>query len=188
MREIEKVAVWIRKFSNPRMNESQNCDLMTLIEDTITLNRHKFQFVGVTTKIRHESDKRPAIFATPANVLIWLNAAFSEMLDIASESSQDIVYIDIKEDEDSKTVLLSLHVDTTPHGQAESVAGALEHLADKIPGSSNFNVKTTARFFEINIRFPLLNYIGCELVDRTISVKNKIRPIENKPCILIVDD
>jgi CheY-like chemotaxis protein len=149
LKDIENFAVWFRKFSNPRITETQICRVLGMVEDTLNLNLHRLVKQGVNTKVRKEDSCNPFILAIPVDLIMWLNAAFSEICNVI-EDHGGFIYIDLSEDHDSAT--LAVHSNSVRNAKQKMSTGTLEKLARRLPGSIRF----TATVEENNVSFSLL--------------------------------
>jgi CheY-like chemotaxis protein/signal transduction histidine kinase len=164
LKDIENFAVWFRKFSNPRITETQICRVLGMVEDTLNLNLHRFVKQGVNTKIRKEESCNPFILAIPVDLIMWLNAAFSEICNVI-EDHGGFIYIDLAEDQDSATLVV--HSNAVSHARKKMSTGTLEKLARRLPGSIRFTAAVEENQVSFSLHMPAFHETEPE--DQAIS-------------------
>ena len=135
MQDIQDLAVWFRKFSNPKLSETQITKIMSMVDDALMLNVHRFTTQGVTYKIRKDDTYDPAVLANPVNFIMWLNAAFAELCNVIPQGNS-VIYIDINGNEEFVTI--SAQCACIPGGKQKITTTTLEKFANKMPGSAKF--------------------------------------------------
>ncbi len=189
MQDIQDLAVWFRKFSNPKLSETQISKIISLIEDALMLNVHRFTTQGITYAIRKEEKYNPAVLANPVNLIMWLNAAFAELSNVIAENN-NIINIDINGNDEF--VNISVQSDCASGGKQKISTAALEKFAGKIPGTAKFE----AIIQDSHILFSLaLNSFKEEEENHkednpilTVNTNDTRFSSAEKPIVLIVDD
>ena len=193
MQDIQDLAVWFRKFSNPKLSETQITKIMSMVDDALMLNVHRFTTQGVTYKIRKDDNYDPTVLANPVNFIMWLNAAFAELCNVIPQSNS-VIYIDINGNEEFVTI--SAQCSCIPGGKQKIATNTLEKFANKMPGSAKFE----AILQNSHILFSL--GLNCfqetedhkdenEKEESTLSDSNVSSAVfseKDKPLVLIVDD
>lgn len=135
MQDIQDLAVWFRKFSNPKLSETQVTKIMSMVDDALMLNVHRFTTQGVICKIRKDDNYDPAVLSNPVNFIMWLNAAFAELCNVIPQGNS-VIYIDVNGNEEFVTI--SAQCACTPGGKQKIATTTLEKFANKMPGSAKF--------------------------------------------------
>lgn len=191
MQDIQDLAVWFRKFSNPKLSETQITKIMSMVDDALMLNVHRFTTQGVTYKIRKDDTYDPAVLSNPVNFIMWLNAAFAELCNVIPQGNS-VIYIDVNGNEEFVTI--SAQCSCIPGGKQKVTTTTLEKFANKMPGSAKFE----AILQESHVLFSL----GLNCFQEVEDVqKDEVGKEENsessttqkfssadKPLVLIVDD
>ncbi|KAB8028050.1 response regulator [Fluviispira multicolorata] len=188
MQDIQDLAVWFRKFSNPKLSETQITNVMSMVDDALMLNVHRFTTQGITYKIRKDDTYDPNVLANPVNFIMWLNAAFAELCDVITEGNS-VIYLDINGNDEFVTI--SAQCSCIPGGKQKVETSTLEKFANKMPGSAKFE----AMLQESHILFSLaLNCFQEEEPQKEDSNESSDNITAQKytgsakPLVLIVDD
>ena len=99
MHDIQDLAIWFRRFSDPKISETQVSKITDLINDALMLNVNRFTTQGITTEIRKEENYTPSVLANPINFIMWINASFAELSAVISAENKKI-YVDINGNDD----------------------------------------------------------------------------------------
>jgi len=193
MQDIQDLAVWFRKFSNPKLSETQITKIMSMVDDALMLNVHRFTTQGVTYKIRKDDNYDPAVLANSVNFIMWLNAAFAELCNVIPQGNS-VIYIDINGNDEFVTI--SAQCACVPGGKQKVTITTLEKFANKMPGSAKFE----AILQESHVLFSL--GLNCfqeaeeqkddaekegATADGTATSTTKLSATD-RPLVLIVDD
>ncbi|APJ04601.1 response regulator [Silvanigrella aquatica] len=135
MQDIQDLAVWFRKFSNPKLSETQVTKIMSMVDDALMLNVHRFTTQGVTCKIRKDDTYDPSVLANPVNFIMWLNAAFAELCNVIPQGNS-VIYVDINGNDEFVTI--SAQCACVAGGKQKIATTTLEKFANKMPGSAKF--------------------------------------------------
>ncbi|KAB8036840.1 response regulator [Silvanigrella paludirubra] len=193
MQDIQDLAVWFRKFSNPKLSETQITKIMSMVDDALMLNVHRFTTQGVINKIRKDENYDPAVLANPVNFIMWLNAAFAELCNVIPQGNS-VIYIDINGNEEFVTI--SAQCACIPGGKQKIATNTLEKFANKMPGSAKFE----AILQDSHIMFSLGLNCFQETEDHkdesdkdesssdNANVSSAVFSGKDKPLVLIVDD
>jgi CheY-like chemotaxis protein len=207
LRNIEDLAVWFRKFSNPRLAEMQITNVASLIEDALILNMSRFTKLGVNTQVSRRPGYNPFVLAVPVNLIMWLNAAFAE---VSGGLPQGRGLLCIRLDGNADTVLLKVEGELTPGATERLLPHTLEKFAKRLPAGARFvwNITTQKASFELQLACFAENEKeeAAQAQPRrdggVFSTRNEL-PLSSKPsespkpmkeqrvdgqCVLIVDD
>jgi CheY-like chemotaxis protein len=149
MKDIQDLAVWFRKFSNPRNSETQICNVTGLVEDSLILNLQRLSKQGVNTKIRKKDHFNPFVLAIPVNLIMWINAAITELAGVLPGAA-GIIYIDINEDVDA--VSLDVHSECDESAHLKVQTGTLEGFAKRLPGSAQFVPRIESKHLSFTLK------------------------------------
>lgn len=195
MQDIQDLAVWFRKFSNPKLSETQVTKIMSMVDDALMLNVHRFTTQGITYKIRKDENYDPAVLSNPVNFIMWLNAAFAELCNVIQQSSSNI-YIDINGN--NEFVTISAQCACVPGGKQKVATTTLEKFANKMPGSAKFEAILQESHVMFSLGLNCLQEEAEELLSDEIEGENGVAATEkiasanfsgtDKPLVLIVDD
>ncbi|MES2614937.1 MAG: response regulator [Bdellovibrionota bacterium] len=190
MSDIQDLAIWFRRFSDPKISETQVSRITHLVNDALMLNVNRFTTQGITYKIKRDENFNPSVLVNPINFIMWLNASFSELSNVISQRTKSI-HINICGDDDS--VKISIQCECDPAEKEKASTLTLEKFAKKMPGTAKFE----SSIQEENILFSLfLNTFKEE--DFTEEEEEVARVEKNKsdvkfssvekPLVFIVDD
>lgn len=183
--DIQDLAIWFRKFSDPKIFETQILKITAVINDALMLNVNRFTSQGITYKIRKETNYSPSTLTNPVNFIMWINAAFAELISIISLKN-NIIYIDINGNDDVVHVIIQCA--SIPQGGEKITVSTLEKFVQKMPGSAQFETNIQ----EKNIAFSLSLKCFKEEQENPAAEKNDVMEINphvtEKPLVFIVDD
>ncbi|WGL60860.1 response regulator [Pigmentibacter sp. JX0631] len=193
MQDIQDLAVWFRKFSNPKLSETQITKIMSMVDDALMLNVHRFTTQGVTYKIRKDDTYDPAVLANPVNFIMWLNAAFAELCNVIPQGNS-VIYIDINGNDEFVTI--SAQCACIPGGKQKIATTTLEKFANKMPGSAKFEaiLQDSHILFSLGLNcFQEAEEAHKEENEKANSVDSSNTATEkfagkDNPLVLIVDD
>jgi CheY-like chemotaxis protein len=212
LKNIEELAVWFRKFSNPRLSDMQISNVASLVEDTLILNMNRFSRLGVQTEVDRKSNYNPFVLAVPVNLIMWLNAAFAEL---SGSLPQGNGRLKIHLHGNADTVQLAVSGELSEGTHERLLPHTLEKFARRLPASARFIWEITpvkAKFelqmacFAENEKDEAARHLtGKEfgsdrinsfnqdfLISRKEGEAINPRPLSDQridgPCVLIVDD
>lgn len=190
IQNIQDLAIWFRKFSNPKLSETQMVRLDEMVRDALTLNAHRFAAKQLAYNIRKKTNYTPCAIVNPINFIMWLNAAFHELLNAASSTSDPLI-IDISGNE--KTITISIQYrDDCMEKQKAAANILLEKLATKMQGTAKFTTYHEGHLLFLNLILEAFHVDAEEHSHHTDILPQKTPHIEShtkrKPTILIVDD
>ncbi len=194
MQDIQDLAVWFRKFSNPKLSETQITKIMGMVDDALMLNVHRFTTQGVTCKIRKDDNYDPAVLSNPVNFIMWLNAAFAELCNVIPQGNS-VIYIDINGNDEFVTI--SAQCACIPGGKQKIATTTLEKFANKMPGSAKFEaiLQESHLMFSLGLNcFQEVEDLHKDEVDKEdssaagSSAASAKFSGKDKPLVLIVDD
>lgn len=177
LKDIQDLAVWFRKFSNPRLSETQICGVNQMVEDALTLNMHRFSKLGITAKVRKREDFNPFVLAIPINIIMWLNAAFSEFGAYYPGDGSNI-YIDINGNEEA--VQLAVHASTLATSSAQVTTSTLEKFAKRLPGLAKFECRLSDGYLTFSLSMACFSETESEDVPNSHSVSLHILPLPER--------
>ena len=188
MQDIQDLAVWFRKFSNPRLSETQVAKIADVVDDALILNVHRFTTEGITYKVNKEESYNPAVLANQVNFIMWLNAAFAELVNVIPESNKSIS-IDIKGDQEFVHILVQSGCSVG--AKTKISTSALEKFAKKMPGTAKFEgiIKDNHIAFSLALacfneeEMPKEDFPGLGSNSKDVHFSHRETPI-----VLIVDD
>lgn len=190
LQNIEELAVWFRKFSNPRLSEIQMTNVSSLIDDALLLNTSRFSKLGITPQVIRKKSYNPFVLAVPVHLIMWLNAAFSEISSVLPHGNGGF-FILLDGDEDN--VKLRLEGNLTPGSQERLLPHTLEKFAKRLPAGAHFEWTTTEE--QVSFCLQLACFSEPEKDNsphKTLKEPDRSKHLKNQctegPCILIVDD
>ncbi len=148
LKDIQDLAVWFRKFSNPRLTETQICNVVSMIEDALSLNMNRFSKLGIVARLRRSDERNPFILAVPINLIMWLNATFSELMS-AFPNGGEVIYIDLACS--AETVVLKVHCNGEYAPKHSPSTNTLEKFAQRLPGSARFETEHGPHILSFNL-------------------------------------
>jgi|GEM_PF-1010948 len=205
LKNIEDLAVWFRKFSNPRLSDTQISNVASLVEDALILNMNRLTRLGIRTETIRRDGYNPFVLAVPVNLIMWLNAALAE---IASGMPQGRGQLTISINGNADTVELSVMGALAPGANERLIPHALEKFARRLPASARFawDILPTQVKFILQLACFAENErdeAASTSVQRDVAASaaaaapllmaQQRKEIENpmavdEPCVLVVDD
>lgn len=190
IQNIQDLAVWFRKFSNPKIHETQIVQVEEMIDDALTLNAHRLAAKNIAYHIIKDPQYNPCTIVNPINFIIWLNAAFHEFLNATSSTESQL---NIKILGDDKTVKISIQYKAfcTENQKIETI-NILEKFATKMQSGAKFNFHHDGTDIFLNLILESFHMDAEEPTQnmKMTSEKSSAQELhtKKKPTILIVDD
>jgi CheY-like chemotaxis protein len=190
MKDIEELAVWFRKFSDPRLSSNVITNIMIMVNDALMLNVHRFTTQGITYKIRKDEEYDPHVIVNKAHFIMWLNTAFAELCNVIPKENS-VINVDIHGHDEFVTV--TVHCDVSFGKKNLINTETLEKFALKLAGIPRFEavLKDSHALFSIGLNCfreeeeTLEQQAGYE---GAYQVSTDIPMMGERPIILVVDD
>jgi CheY-like chemotaxis protein len=135
LRNIEDLAVWFRKFSNPRLSDMQITNVASLIDDALILNMSRFTRLGVNAVVERRASFNPFVLAVPVNLIMWLNAAFAE---VSGGLPQGRGRLRVCIAGNADKVQIRVEGSLAPGGSERLLPHTLEKFAKRLPAGARF--------------------------------------------------
>ncbi|MBX9704172.1 MAG: response regulator, partial [Silvanigrellaceae bacterium] len=187
------LAVWFRKFSDPKLSHMQVIKVPTIIDDALMLNVHRFTTQGIVTNIKIQDHYTPSVLTNPIDFILWINTAFSELVPIVP-SSLTLIEVSCTGDYEYVTISIGANIDA---GAKDKIASqTLEKFANKMSGNAKFDALIKDDFAEFKLTLRCVSEHTDETSEQgklkqgvlgrvaEVQAKEKI----NTPLVLIVDD
>ena len=187
MHDIQDLAIWFRRFSDPKISETQVSKITDLINDARMLNVNRFTTQGITTEIRKEDNYDPSVLANPINFIMWLNASFAELSSVISLENK-LIFVDIKGY--GEIVQVAVQCAIAAGGKQKINTLTLEKFAQKMPGSAKFEsvIEESTAIFSLSLHSFKEEVFKEEVVEVERAVGDVHYSLAEKPLVFIVDD
>jgi CheY-like chemotaxis protein len=198
LKGIEDLALWFRKFSDPKLAEAQVTSLQDLVQDAIILNMSKLTKYGMSYHIQKFSSSRVLIFGMPFHIMSWIGACIGEILLVCRNDQGPLCFVTRMLNADRAVVIFKSPIDEKR--RADFNPKTMEMQTNRLPASASWKWAISRQEIEISLEFDAKEQVGGLEVQQTQG-KNAIdAAAENKkqaslnltasdiPCMLIVDD
>jgi CheY-like chemotaxis protein len=187
MEEIQNLAVWLRKFSDPKIFTTSIVPLVQMIEDALILNGYKFFTSKAEYKIHKDQNYHPYSFLSQPYFFMYLNIVFSNISKFIDKENKKT---EIKIHGDYHFSFIDIYFFDEKCDQIYEHQESILNISKKIQNTAYFEVRK--EFEKINLSLKLNcfennTFLECHpKTNHVLKSKNANKKIKNS--VLVVDD